>query len=195
MIFRPQPAYPHLHARHQGQALDLRPFRRADAPIFAKHIEGILTQTNSADFLLTFPRPFRPGHARRRIHETHGWLRQNRGWSLAIEWQGQLVGQAQLVCHPPRNSLAEAAYWIARPFQGQGLALSAMKTLIHAAVQHWPLETIEATLVPGNQASLKILTRLGFCKRELARIPYRIQGGWRQKHAELLIYTRPAIFP
>ena len=38
-----------------------------------------------------------------------------------------------------------------------------MATLMEAAQAHWPLEKLEATVVPGNEASIRVLERLGLC--------------------------------
>lgn len=171
----------------------LRPFERDDARDYAQMMNQVLAQPGMSGFLLTFPPYLGQRHARGRIRETHGWLRQNRGWSLAIELQGHLIGQAQIVTMGARRCLAEVAYWLGPAYQGQGHAQLAMAALIDAAAGHWPLERVEATVVPGNDPSTRLLDRLGFTYRELASVPYKVQGGWRQRRADLLIYERAIV--
>ena len=57
------------------------------------------------------------------------------------------------MCARPRYRLGEIAYWIAPEFQRLGLARAAMTLLIQGACNHWPLEEVEATVAPDNQAS------------------------------------------
>lgn len=172
--------------------LVLRPFHLDDADNFAEHIRGLISDPKIEGAMLTFPNPFQLRHARARIRETQRWIQSNRGWSFAIIWQGALVGQAQIICARPRHRFAEIAYWLAPEVQGQGLAFTAMDLLLEAAVDHWPLEQIEATVVPGNAASISLLHRLGFTYRELAEVPYKRQGAWWRQTAQLEIYERAA---
>jgi len=186
---RPAPPLPHLELT-AGGATYLRPFRDQDAEAFQDAICATLAIPDTSGHMLTFPQPFTRRHARARIRQTHRWLEQGRGWSLTLIHQGQLAGQIQLICALPRRRRAEIAYWIAPAFRGQGLARQGVATLIEAACAHWPLERIEATVVPGNAASIAVLTDLGFTQRELAPVPYRVQGHWRRRSADLLVFAR-----
>lgn len=181
---------PLIQVPFAADPLCLRPFTMADAPAFTIWTRNLLSVQHMSAFLLTYPQPFAPRHARARIRQTHVWHRQGRGWSLAIDWQGQLVGQAQIICLRPHFRLGEIAYWIAPPFQRRGLATAAMQALIEAARDHWPLERLEATVVRENQASIRLLNHLGFTYRDLERIPYRVQGSWRRKRAEVLVFSK-----
>ena len=185
MFARPVPNAPRIAV----DPLLLRPFAWADAPHYQRLINQVLAQPGMNGFLLTFPRRLSPAQTRARIRETHSWLRQNRGWSLAIALEGQMIGQAQIVTLDARQRRAEIAYWLSSAYQGQGHARRAIAALIKAARQQWPLERIEATVVPGNTPSTRLLERLGFTYHELATLPYRVQGGWRRRQAELLVYV------
>ena len=149
--------------------------------------------------MLTFPAPFSKRDAHHRIRLAQRWWLQDRGWSYGI-WRGpRLVGQVQIVVHGARQRVAEVAYWLSLEARGQGFGAEAVEALILAAKAHWPLERIEATVVPGNAASIKVLTRLGFAGRGEEIVPYDLP--WqlplglhrlyqRRRKTALLIFSR-----
>ena len=189
--FSPRPPLPRLPLDPQKRAI-LRPFRDQDASAFTSQIRATLAQSGTEGHMLTFPPDFTERQARVRIRQTHRWLERDQGWSLALVHEGQLVGQVQLICTLPKRRKAEIAYWLAPHARGQGLARRGVAALIAVARERWPLEHIEATVVPTNTASISLLEDLGFTKRELAPVPYRVQGHWRRRTADLLVFTRDA---
>ncbi len=189
--FSPRTPLPRLSLDPQKRAI-LRPFRDQDASVFASQIRATLAQNGTEGHMLTFPPNFTERQARARIRQTHKWLARDRGWSLALVHEGQLVGQVQLICTLPKQRKGEIAYWLVPQARGQGLARRGVATLISAARERWPLEQVEATVVPSNAASISLLEDLDFTKRELAPVRYRVQGHWRRRTADLLVFTRDA---
>ena len=186
------PPAPSLPVAGSDGSLLLRPFQLRDAPAYASHINTLLSDPNMPGFLLTFRAPYSARLARERIRQSHAWARQNRGWALAIDWDGTLIGQAQIVTMDRRQTRAEIAYWLAPTHQGRGLAHAAMDTLIQAAANHWPITQVEATVSADNQASIRLLHRLGFAYINDTVVPYRVQGSWRRRRARVQVYGRPA---
>ena len=116
--------------------------------------------------------------AHQRMLIAQKWWASDTGWSYGI-WQGpRLIGQAQIITHGSRKRLAEAAYWLSREARGQGYGTEAMAALIESAKTHWPLERIEATVVPGNSGSISVLQRLGFEDAGQALVPYDLPTQW-----------------
>ena len=190
--FRPAPVMPPL----ADGGLTLAPLRLVDVPRFTALAGQLVADPEVLRAMVTFPNPFTRRHARQRIRQSHVWLRRNQGWSLGVRWNGQLVGQAQMVCLGHRRRVGEVAYWIAPQFQGNGLGRLAMRLLIEGVRCHWPLERLEATVMPGNEASIGLLKSLGFAFVEQAEVPFNLEDApwwawWRAKQgkASLLIFA------
>ena len=169
--FRSAPVQPVL----ADGALTLAPFTLGDVQRFTELAAQLVADPEVLRAMVTFPNPFTRRHAHQRIRQSHIWLRQNRGWSLGVRWNGQLIGQAQMVCLGHRQRVGEVAYWIAPQFQGNGLGRLAMALLIEGVRQHWPLERLEATVMPGNKASVRLLESLGFVFIEQAEVPFQVE--------------------
>ena len=181
---------PVLQATSAAGPLVLRLLEPRDSQAFAQHIQALLAQPCMSQFLLTFPPNFSAAQAYSRIAQTYRWVRAGRGWSLAITLQDALIGQAQIVCTRTHHRQGEIAYWVTPTFQRQGVAQAAVSAMLEAACTHWPLEQIEATVNPHNQASIGLLTSLGFAYQQQQTLPFRVQGHWRRRRATVDLYAR-----
>jgi ribosomal-protein-alanine N-acetyltransferase len=63
--------------------------------------------------------------------------------------------------HP--NRTMELGYWIAEPFWGQGIAVEACRVLLNYVFADIQPERIQARVIVGNDASRRVLDKLGFC--------------------------------
>ena len=177
----------------------LRLLRPAAVMAYQSAAQALIADGQDRAHMLTFPAPFTEAMARQRINTSLRWWAQNTGWSYGI-WQGpQLIGQAQIVIHGHRQRLGEVAYWLSKSARGHGYGTEAVAALMNAAQSHWPLERVEATVVPGNKASIAVLTRLGFTIKGREIVPYDLPHQLpfglhrfytRQGHAQLLIFAK-----
>lgn len=60
------------------------------------------------------------------------------------------------------NKTMELGYWIAEPFWGQGLAVEACRAVVSHAFRQVQPERMQARVIAGNEASRRVLEKLGF---------------------------------
>lgn len=80
-----------------------------------------------------------------------------------------------------RRGIAQTAslgYWIGAPFARQGYMTHALSALIPFAFDELNLHRIEAACLPDNEASRRLLKKLGFREEGFARGFLRIDGAW-----------------
>jgi ribosomal-protein-alanine N-acetyltransferase len=80
-----------------------------------------------------------------------------------------------------RRGVAETGtlgYWIGQPFAGKGIATAAVRTVSRFAFQSARLHRLEASCLPTNLASRRVLEKAGFVKEGEARAYLKINGVW-----------------
>ncbi len=92
---------------------------------------------------------------------------------------GILVGAVNLnqIIREPFLSCC-LGYKMDAAFTGQGLMTEAVSRVVSLAFDTYGLHRIEANVIPGNEASRKVLRRNGFCLEGLSRKYLRINGQW-----------------
>lgn len=81
-----------------------------------------------------------------------------------------------------RRGVTQAAtlgYWVGAPFAGQGRMTEAVRLVIPFAFDELRLHRLEASCLPHNMASQKVLEHNGFVREGLARRYLKIDGAWR----------------
>jgi ribosomal-protein-alanine N-acetyltransferase len=105
-----------------------------------------------------------------------------RGLTLpfVITVDGVLAGQIT-IGNVVRGSLCSAwvGYWVGTHAIGGGVATSAVALVVDHCFATAGLHRIEATVRPENQASIRVLTKLGFREEGLFRRYLDVSGGWR----------------
>lgn len=97
-------------------------------------------------------------------------------WGVALREDDRVIGTATLAYIDRSNGRAEVGYAIARPFWGQGYASEALRLLFTYAFREMNLRRIEADVDPRNEASLRLLEKLGFRREGLLRERWNIGG-------------------
>lgn len=70
-------------------------------------------------------------------------------------------------------------YWIGAPHAGQGRMTAGVRAAIPFVFDTLRLHRLEAACLPRNEASIKLLQRLGFTQEGLARRYLKINGIWQ----------------
>jgi len=70
-------------------------------------------------------------------------------------------------------------YWVGQPYQRRGLMTEALRALIPHAFYDLRLNRVEAACLPNNEASQRLLRRVGFREEGFARKYLRINGAWQ----------------
>ncbi|MGE4371737.1 MAG: GNAT family N-acetyltransferase [Xanthobacter sp.] len=73
---------------------------------------------------------------------------------------------------------ASLGYWMGAPHAGQGYMKAAVRALVPAAHHSLRLHRIEASCMPSNTASIRVLTACGFVNEGYLRQYLRINGRW-----------------
>ena len=164
----------------RGQGVLLRPPRPSD------HAEWAELRGGSRDYL----QPWEPAWAeddltrpafRRRLSVYAREMEMETAWPFFIFQQGneQLVGAITL--SNIRRGVADAGtlgYWIGQPFAGRGHATAAVRAVLGFAFETLDLHRIEASCLPTNLPSRRVLQKGGFRQEGEARAYLKINGAW-----------------
>ena len=148
----------------------LRPLRPEDAP----DLHRLVNDWDIAKNLAHVPFPYPRDLADRWIADTAERLAAGRGYSLAIEQDGALVGCIGLIM---AGEDAELGYWIGRRFWGQGFAAEAAGRLSAWALATLPLRRIRAEALTDNTRSIAVLRRIGFSEAGEGEAEFASRGG------------------
>lgn len=106
--------------------------------------------------------------------------RRGRMLPYAIELDGEFCGQLTIgnVVHGALRS-AWIGYWVAKDFNGGGVATAALALGVDHGFSAVGLHRIEATVRPENVASRAVLAKGGFREEGLLRRYLEVDGAWR----------------
>lgn len=147
----------------------IRPYVSSDVAALVKHGNNREVWKNLRD---RFPHPYSRAHA-------IDWLRYVRGQDpphdFAIATRVELIGgiglQMQEDVH--RRS-AEIGYWLAQPYWGRGIATRAVEAMTDYGFAAYPIIRIYANVFEGNDASARVLQRVGYqCEGRLRKSVYK----------------------
>lgn len=162
------PALPTL----ESPRLRLRPYRQDDArAVYALYSDPVVTRywsfpawtrrEQASDYL-----------AARMALETPAVY----AWAMAEREGDRLIGTTTLFSLSGPHKRAEIGYSLLPARQGQGLATEALRTVLGHAFGPLGLERIEADVDPRNEASWRLLEKLGFRREGLLRNRWRVDG-------------------
>lgn len=167
--------------RLEGERIVLRPPALEDFGSWANLRAG------SQDFLV----PWEPewprdslsfGHYRRRQRQAERDWRDGaaHGFHIFARSDGALVGAVTLR-HIVRAALqgASVGYWVGQPHARKGYMTEALALTLDHAFGPLGLHRVEAACLPENEASVGLVTKLGFQREGLARRYIKINGAWR----------------
>ena len=135
----------------------------------------------------------RGAYRRRLRHYVQEW-RQDNGYAFFVFTQegDQLVGGITL--SNLRRSVAQTAavgYWVGESHARQGYMTEALLALADFSFGRIGLRRLEAACLPQNQASRKLLEKVGFQYEGYARDYLRIDGEWRDHLLYALLREDP----
>lgn len=153
------------------ERLALRELRFEDAHAIAmragdKHV---------AQFLIAVPSPYPVALAARWITMRIAWWAQGRGLTLAITRRGvpnELIGTVSLRRYA-RDRRAELGYWLGLDAWGHGYATEAADALVDLGFSELGLQRIYAQVLDGNDASCRVLEKLGMLSEGIRRAHVR----------------------
>ena len=96
---------------------------------------------------------------RRRLSECAGEI------MYAVEHDGELIGGAgvkQPGSGKPPRTMPRLGYWIGMPYQDNGYATEAVRTLVRACFESADCDVVGAGVFADNPASVRVLEKCGF---------------------------------
>jgi ribosomal-protein-alanine N-acetyltransferase len=100
-------------------------------------------------------------------------------WAIELGEQGEMIGTAGLLRFDWEHRHAELGYEIARRWWGRGLAPEAAAAVVGYGFSVTGLHRIEAGVLPGNAASVRVLEKLGFVEEGTRRDYLFMKGGFQ----------------
>ena len=162
------PQAPTLDAGHWS----LRPFATADVPALRAYLTdpAVTSQTN---YELRSPRDVEMLVQ----YYTHAYSRHSDvRWAIVNNHDHALVGSCGLSSINERHRRAEIGYDLAPDHWGKGIATEAVTRVLQFAFEELGLNRVEASVMSGNEAAERVLTRLGFQREGVLR-QYKVSRG------------------
>jgi [ribosomal protein S5]-alanine N-acetyltransferase len=100
-------------------------------------------------------------------------------FGIFVEDGDELVGRIQLTgISPAPFENAHLGYFVSERHNGRGYATEAVRLAVDAAFRELALHRIQAAVIPGNAASIRVLEKAGFREEGLAQRYLQIAGVW-----------------
>lgn len=165
-----------MHLR--TKRLVLRPYRQQDAPVLVE----LLGVREVAETTLRVPHPYTMEDAQaflaRAAEEPVGTR-----FAACLLDTGKLVGGVGLMLEQ-RHHRAELGYWIGHPYWGNGYATEAAAEALRYGFEDLKLNRICAGVFGGNEASIRVLQKLGMQHEGTAREHF-----YRDKYHDDVMYA------
>lgn len=166
-------------AELQHGRVGLRPLRVRDAGEWRR-----LHDTNR-DWLTpweaTLPEASGPGFlsVRSMIRTLRRRARQGQSMPFVVTWDGQMVGQMTVSGITMGSARwASVGYWVAQSHAGRGITPTALALVCDHLLGTVGLHRVEIAIRPENEASLRVVQKLGFDRIGLAERYLHIAGRW-----------------
>jgi RimJ/RimL family protein N-acetyltransferase len=162
------------------ERLILRPFALSDAG----RVQELAGEQEIAATTLRIPHPYEDGMAEEWIGTLGGnWL-EGREATFAVTRRedGSLTGSISLVLQRDHER-AEVGYWIGKPYWSRGYATEAVGEILRFAFEDLGLHRVQATFLPTNPASGKVLIKAGLTRE--GRLRQYVKKGGRFEDLEL----------
>lgn len=138
---------------------------------------------------LLIEHPYKPEHAQNWIASHLPVFLKGERVNFAVRGNGKLIGSVSLHV----NRLCDRGtfgYWIGRPYWNQGYATEALRALFTHGFQQYALEKIEAEHFASNDASGRVMQKVGMTREGLRPRHFKKDG----KYIDAVLYgiTRDA---
>ena len=160
------------------RGVTLRPLRRRDA----KTLQSLLVSDRTwlSPWEATTPGIRYPVDARSLVSNLLHQVRHGTGLAFIVEYEGAIAGQLNVanILHGSVSS-GTIGYWIAKRYAGQGIMPIAVALAIDYLFDELHLHRVEIDIRPENEASLRIVQKLGLRQEGLKERFIHIDGAWR----------------
>ncbi|KDA05968.1 GCN5 family acetyltransferase [Microbacterium sp. CH12i] len=167
---------------HRHGPVELRLIRTRDARVLQQ--EMLSNRAWLQPWEATIPNGSSSFDMRLSIRRLLQQYRDGSGYPFVMEYDGEIAGQLN-VWGVSRGSLCSATigYWVSKRFAGKGITPAAVALATDAAFVEYGLHRMEICIRPENEASLRVVQKLGFRYEGLRRRYIHIDGDWRDHYA------------
>jgi len=141
----------------QSSRLTLREYLASDAEAVTRLAGDVRISSTTS----SIPHPYRLQDAQAWIASLPAARDAGRSLTWAVTLGGELIGSASLAGLSLPHRRAELGYWIGVPWWGRGLATEASELLLQHGFRELGLERIAGLCYARNQASARVLEKLG----------------------------------
>ena len=122
-----------------------------------------------------------PEESRRYVHLVKKYYTKKEffDWALEHKESGRMIGTCGFSRIDETNLCAELGYVLNRVYWGQGLAVEAAREVIRIGFEVLSFNRIEARYMVENQASARVLEKLGFTFEGVHRKSIFVKGQFR----------------
>ncbi len=100
-------------------------------------------------------------------------------WAVTLKETGKMIGTCGFTSITTEHSRAEIGYVLSPHFWGQGIAYEAASAVVRFGFEQMDLHRIEAKFMIGNDASEKVMQKLGMQKEGVFRDYMFVKGSYR----------------
>ena len=99
-------------------------------------------------------------------------------WAITLTKEDRLIGTVTLLHWDRTNRHLEVGFMLSRERWGKGFATEAVRAVLSFAFEHLGVHRVEAELDPRNEASARLLEKLGFKYEGLLRERWFLYNEW-----------------
>jgi len=177
-MHRAQPPTPPPHLQRAAGLPTLNGSRVLLRPLAAADLDALFAIFSDPEVsrFLAIPRHLDRADTERFLASIHEGFRTGSLYQWGIEHGGLLAGTCTLGGIDWENRRAEVGFALARACWGQGIMPDALRVLVEHAFGPLNLHRIEADVDPRNEASVRLLEKLGFRREGYLRERYFKDG-------------------
>ncbi len=110
-------------------------------------------------------------------------------WVLSDKNTNVFIGEVGMNLYPERYKRAEIHYSILPEFWGQGYATEACTKLLSYGFNDLKFHRMEAGVAVGNEASIRVLEKIGMLREGTCRKILPLKSGWSDNYQYAILET------
>ena len=100
-------------------------------------------------------------------------------WAIILRKENKMIGTCGFTRFHMNHDCAEIGYVINPAYRGQGIACEAVRSVMHFGFENLGLHRIEAKYIEGNEASRRVMEKVGMTFEGVRRGEMLIKGSYR----------------
>jgi ribosomal-protein-alanine N-acetyltransferase len=100
-------------------------------------------------------------------------------WAIVLKSSGRMIGTCGFTAFDCPHDAAEIGYVLNPDYRGQGIAPEAVRAVLAFGFDKLALHRIEARFIEGNEASLRVMEKVGMRFEGYRREAMLIKGTYR----------------